>query len=157
MMPRHAERWMGWRQARGPRRSCGSVAVPRAGRGGGCHGIRNRSMYLIRTGLASCRPDTSARGEGRHPGRDGRPAAWQRAEAGPVRGLTHPGPAEGPAGPQGPVPGGGKMPGGACPLLCGHRGEWPHRAAHGRTGRPAADTKKAGGSPGLRFRISRAD
>ena len=61
-MPRHAERWMGCRQARGPRRSCGSVAVPRAGRGGGCHGIRNRSMYLIRTGLASCRPDASARG-----------------------------------------------------------------------------------------------
>ncbi|EEB33270.1 hypothetical protein DESPIG_01867 [Desulfovibrio piger ATCC 29098] len=47
--------------AAGPRAPpCGSVAVPRAGRGGGCHGIRNRSMYLIRTGLASCRPGASA-------------------------------------------------------------------------------------------------
>ncbi len=76
-MPRHTERWMGWRQARGPRRPCGSVAVPRAGRGGGCHGIRNRSIYLIRTGLASCRPDTSARGMPVCPGRDAvRRAAW---------------------------------------------------------------------------------
>ena len=116
-MPRHAERWMGWRQARGPRRSCGSVAVPRAGRGGGCHGIRNRSMYLIRTGLASCRPGASARGRAAIPAGTGA----LRHGSGPVRCLTHPGPTEEPAGPQGPVPGGGKMPGGACPLLCGHR------------------------------------
>ena len=159
-MPRHAERWMGWRQARGPRRSCGSVAVPRAGRGGGCHGIRNRSMYLIRTGLASCRPDASARGEpGILAGADAlRHGSGPKAE--PVRGLTHPGPAGGSAGEPANAGACCRWRGcrrGPLPLLCGHRGgrprEWP---SAGRAGAGRRIRKRPGKAPAFN-RISRAD
>ena len=142
-----------------PRRSCGSVAVPRAGRGGGCHGIRNRSMYLIRTGLASCRPDASARGAGILAGADAlRHGSGPKAE--PVRGLTHSGPAGGSAG--GAANAGARCRwrgcrGGPLPLLCGHRGgrpaEWP---SAGRAGAGRRIQKRPGKAPAFN-RISRAD